>query len=81
MPLTSSKDASGGGTGFWSEDSRGHRVEPPTTVLKPGAGACILFSGHVTHSGVAVESGERVVLVASVSARPRAVASPATSQN
>jgi hypothetical protein len=68
IPLTESpQDYTGGGTAFWSSDSRGHRVEPPSLVLKPGAGTAMLFGGHVTHAGVPVQEGERVVLVASLS--------------
>jgi len=60
-------DFTGGGTAFWPQDSRGPRVVPPTLVLRPKAGTAMLFGGSVTHSGVAVETGERVVLVASFS--------------
>ena len=57
----------GGGTAFWSQNSRGHRVEAPSLVLKPPAGTALLFGGCVTHAGVAVEEGTRVVFVASFS--------------
>ena len=59
-------DFEGGGTAFWSESKR-HRVDPPSIVVKPKRGADILFGGHVMHSGLAVEDGSRVVLVASFS--------------
>jgi hypothetical protein len=68
IPLTESpQNYTGGGTAFWSSDSRGHRVEPPSLVLKPGAGTAMLFCGHLMHAGVPVIEGERVVLVASLS--------------
>lgn len=57
----------GGGTAFWSQNARGHRVEAPSLVLKPPAGTALLFGGCVTHAGVAVGEGTRVVFVASFS--------------
>ena len=57
----------GGGTSFWSQDSRGHRVEDPTIILKPSSVSAMLFGGCVTHAGVSVEDGTRVVFVASFS--------------
>jgi len=68
LPLSRPKeDFRGGGTSFWSQDARGHRVEEPSVVLKPRAGSAMLFGGCVTHAGVPVESGTRVVFVASFS--------------
>lgn len=67
VALTGPTSFGGGGTSFWSQDSRGHRVEEPQLVLKPEAGTGILFGGCVTHSGIALTSGTRVVLVASCS--------------
>lgn len=67
IPLSPPDAFDGGGTAFWSQDSRGHRVAPPDLVLRPAAGTCMLFGGHTTHSGTAVEAGERCVLVASFS--------------
>ena len=61
-------DFCGGGTAFWSEPRR-HRVDPPSLVVKPRMGTDIVFSGHVMHSGLPVETGSRVVLVASFSPR------------
>ena len=57
------------GTGFWAQDSLGHRVEAPATVLRPAAGTALLFGGHVTHAGMPVTAGERAVFVASFSPR------------
>ena len=65
IPLSSPDEFLGGGTSFWSQDSRGHRVEDPSICLKPPAGTAMLFGGCVTHAGVPVESGKRVVFVAS----------------
>ena len=62
------------GTGFWAQDSLGHRVEAPTAVLRPPAGTALLFGGHVTHAGIPVTAGERAVFVASFSARGGAAA-------
>ena len=62
IPLSGADDEfTGGGTGFWSQDARGHRVEGPTIVLRPKAASAMLFGGHVTHAGVPTLSGERVV--------------------
>lgn len=65
IPLLSPDEFLGGGTSFWSQDSRGHRVEEPSICLKPPGGTAMLFGGCVTHAGVPVESGKRVVFVAS----------------
>lgn len=59
---------SGGGTAFWSQDARGHRVEGPSLIRKPRSGTALLFGGCVTHAGVSLVSGTRVVFVASFSA-------------
>ena len=60
-------DYEGGGTAFWGLESRGSEDAAPSTVIRPGAGTSLVFGGQLTHAGVAVESGERVVLVASFS--------------
>jgi predicted Fe-S protein YdhL (DUF1289 family) len=67
IPLSSINEFEGGGTAFWSSDSRGHRVEGASIELRPDCGTVILFVGHVTHAGVAVEDGDRIVFVASFS--------------
>jgi hypothetical protein len=69
IPLSSINEFEGGGTAFWSSDSRGHRVEGASFELRPDCGTVILFVGHVTHAGVAVEDGDRIVFVASFSAK------------
>lgn len=70
LPLSSpDDDFAGGGTGFWAQDARGHRVEAPSVVLRPPAGSAMLFGGSATHAGLPVATGERVVLVASFSLR------------
>ncbi|CAJ1967410.1 unnamed protein product [Cylindrotheca closterium] len=56
-----------GGTAFWSQDSRGHRVEGPSLVLRPPVGTALLFGGCVTHAGMPTSAGIRSVLVASFS--------------
>ena len=75
IPLSSPSDGTftGGGTGFWppieqrAEQSR----EAPSLVLKPARGTAMLFTGDVTHAGLPVTSGTRVVLVASFSRKGR----------
>jgi len=80
IPLTSPADGSGGGfvgggTGFWAPEVRREAAErpdddfeaEPSVVLAPSAGTAMLFAGHVTHAGMQVETGSRVVLVASFS--------------
>ena len=83
LPLTPPTSFEGGGTGFWShgEEQRwtGLRLRnslpaqppegPPTTVIKPLAGAALVFGGDVFHAGMPVESGLRSVFVASFSTR------------
>ena len=69
IPLSSGDEFTGGGTAFWPQDSRGHRIEPASLELRPNCGTPILFVGHVTHSGLPVKDGERVVFVASFSAK------------
>mmetsp|Transcript_48836 Transcript_48836/g.110824 ORF Transcript_48836/g.110824 Transcript_48836/m.110824 type:complete len:291 (+) Transcript_48836:260-1132(+) len=72
IPISSSDDFVGGGTGFGVESvedvMRGTSLFwQPSTVLRPAAGTALLFSGDVQHCGVPIEAGERVVLVASFS--------------
>ena len=67
IPLTAPDEFAGGGTGFWTAEQRGHRVEGPSVVLRPEAGSAMLFGGKVTHAGLEITSGRRVVFVASFS--------------
>ena len=70
IPLTDpDEDFEGGGTAFWRQDSRGHRVEAHDLLLRPPKGTALLFGGYTTHAGTPVECGERCVLVASFSRR------------
>ena len=77
IPLTSPDDGSfeGGGTGYWTpEDYRKLQKSPsdtmqPTIVICKEAGTALLFSGDVTHCGMPVRSGTRLVFVASFSTR------------
>ena len=62
----------GGGTAFWSRDDAGKDrslcdINPPTHLIAPPAGTAIIFGGSVTHAARPVVSGERIVLVASLS--------------
>lgn len=67
IPLSSPDDGSfaGGGTGFWAPEERRARDGEPSIVLAPPAGTAMLFGGHVTHAGLPVHAGTRVVFVAS----------------
>ena len=62
-----------GGTAFWSERDAGSqrsRAEAggaPTLVLVPPAGSALVFGGTVTHAGIPVITGRRLVFVASFS--------------
>ncbi len=68
IPLSSPHEFSGGGTAFWCQESKGHRVDSPSLILKPPRGTAMLFGGHITHAGLPIiEWGERVVFVASFS--------------
>lgn len=73
IPLSTNSQFTGGGTAFWSQDSRGHRVEEPSIIVKPKEGTAMLFGGCVTHAGVPVETGSRVVFVASFSPPGRTI--------
>ena len=76
LPLSRpGRDFAGGGTAFWHQDARGHRVEGPSAVLRPPAGTALLFGGCVTHAGVSVDGGSRVVFVASFSPESHSIAS------
>jgi hypothetical protein len=78
MPLsTASVDFEGSGTAFWSARDAGpggstsdRALGAPTLVLRPPAGAALLWGGSVTHAGLPVRSGERCVFVASFSPKP-----------
>ena len=65
LNVSADEDYEGGGTAFWGLESSDDGA--PSAVIRPAAGTSLIFGGQVTHAGVAVESGERVVLVASFS--------------
>eukprot|EP00977_Amphora_coffeiformis_P022783 scaffold11493_cov221-Amphora_coffeaeformis.AAC.3 len=74
IPLSCGDDVdfSGGGTAFWSSqnnDKGGDSNHPPSLVLIPSAGTVLLFGGTVPHKGLSIETGSRVVFVASFSLR------------
>lgn len=74
LSLSSAEEFTGGGTAFWPphlsiEDAK--LGAPPSLVVKAPIGAVLLWSGVVTHAGRAVDSGKRVVWVASFSPRGR----------
>ena len=76
LALSDAGAFTGGGTAFWPAgrgDEGGRATQnagDPSLKLVPSAGDAILFAGSVRHSGLAVASGERVVLVASLSPAP-----------
>lgn len=75
--LCESSAFTGGGTSFWRPElaADARQGAEPTLVLTPERGTALLFGGGVTHAGRPVESGQRVVWVASFSPRrgpPRA---------
>lgn len=71
MPLTSpGNDFTGGGTAFWSESYPNEKRHQPSLIMAPKAGTALLFGGNVSHKGVAIDTGNRVVFVASFSRRP-----------
>jgi hypothetical protein len=78
VPLSPPSHFTGGGTGFWGPDARKPKAQPvPTVSLVPAAGSALCFSGEVMHAGLPVLTGERIVLVASFSARPMKTSAPA----
>eukprot|EP00961_Rhodomonas_salina_P084071 1130207-Rhodomonas_salina.3 len=70
VALTDPDTYSGGGTGLWSrEESADELAEPPTVILRPLRGSCLLFGGQVMHTGVQTVEGMRAVFVASFTNR------------
>lgn len=68
MPLTSpDDDFTGGGTAFWSQSHPNETRHAPSLILAPKAGTALLFGGKVSHKGLAIETGMRIVFVASFS--------------
>eukprot|EP00977_Amphora_coffeiformis_P000741 scaffold162_cov176-Amphora_coffeaeformis.AAC.1 len=68
IPLSNpNNDFSGGGTAFWSQPFPQPGRHDPSVVLRPEAGAVVLFGGQVQHAGLHIRSGTRVVFVASFS--------------
>ncbi|CAB9528554.1 expressed unknown protein [Seminavis robusta] len=60
-------DFTGGGTAFWSQSSPTEGQHDPSLVMIPPAGTALLFGGCVSHKGLAIETGTRVVFVVSFS--------------
>ena len=75
IPLSSPESYEGGGTGFWSPASDeglpqyGQPSSAPGVVLRPPQGTALLYGGRITHAGMPVETGCRVIFLASFSAR------------
>jgi hypothetical protein len=68
IPLSDpSIDFTGGGTAFWSESCPIEGEHDPSLVLIPKAGTAMLFGGTVNHKGLPIDTGTRVVFVASFS--------------
>ena len=74
IPLTPPDSYEGGGTGFWSPDDEevpryGQPTSTPAVVLRPPPGSALLYGGRVTHAGMPMETGCRVIFLASFSRR------------
>lgn len=74
IPLTSPDTYEGGGTGFWAPDDDevpryGQPTSRPAVVLRPPPGSALLYGGRVTHAGMPMETGCRVIFLASFSRR------------
>jgi hypothetical protein len=79
IPLSSPESYEGGGTGFWSSASdkglpqygqpASAPLSAPGVVLRPPQGTALLYGGRITHAGMPVETGCRVIFLASFSAR------------
>lgn len=68
IPLSDpSIDFTGGGTAFWSESCPIEGENDPSLVMIPNAGTAMLFGGTVSHKGLPIDTGTRVVFVASFS--------------
>lgn len=67
MPLSSPDDFEGGGTAFWSQSYPVEGMHDPSLIMRPEAGTAMLFGGKVSHKGMHIKSGTRVVFVASFS--------------
>jgi hypothetical protein len=61
------KEFTGGGTAFWSQSFPKEGLDDPSLVMTPEAGTAMLFGGRVSHKGMHIRSGNRVVFVASFS--------------
>ena len=70
IPLSSSendKEFVGGGTAFWNQSHPIENMDVPSIILKPPPGTALLWGGRVSHKGMKITQGKRVVLVASFS--------------
>lgn len=68
IPLSSSDDEfKGGGTAFWNQSHPIENMDLPSIILKPPPGTALLWGGRVSHKGMKITQGRRVVMVASFS--------------
>ncbi|KAL3929967.1 MAG: hypothetical protein SGBAC_011978 [Bacillariaceae sp.] len=68
IPLSDpATDFGGGGTAFWSQSHPMEGMDSPSIILKPKPGTALLWGGRVSHKGMTISSGTRVVMVASFS--------------
>lgn len=68
IPLSDpTNEFEGGGTAFWSQAFPREGQHDASLRLRPKAGTVVLFGGGVYHSGLHIQSGIRVVFVASFS--------------
>ena len=68
MPLSDpSVDFEGGGTAFWSQNFPKEGMDDPSLILKPPPGTAMMWGGRVSHKGMHLRRGTRVVFVVSFS--------------
>lgn len=68
IPLSDPKeDFVGGGTAFWNQSNPVQGMDGPSLVLRPQPGTAMVWGGRVSHKGVRISEGRRVVFVASFS--------------
>jgi hypothetical protein len=60
-------DFTGGGTAFWTELYPVDGRDDPSLIITPKPGTVMLFGGAVSHKGMPIQTGTRVVFVASFS--------------
>lgn len=68
IPLSDPRqDFVGGGTAFWNQSNPVQGMDGPSLVLRPPPGTAMIWGGRVSHKGLRITEGRRVVFVASFS--------------